>query len=328
MLTDPSYAGQIVIPTYPLVGNYGINDTDVESRCIQVSGFIVRQYCENPSHTDSTTNLDEYLRSNGIPGLSDVDTRAITKKLRTNGVMMGIITSDESPAKALDRFKTLPSYGRVDFVHRVTTNRPYMWNQSLHSDVAGREHLKILVSDCGVKYNILRKLYSRGCKVKVIPSTTRSEDILAEKPDGVILSPGPGNPELLDYLVKTAHGLIGRVPILGICLGNQVIGRAFGGSTYKLKFGHRGANHPVLDIRTGRVHITAQNHGYSLDPDSLPTELKVSHISLNDGTVEGLRHETLPIMSIQYHSEASPGPRDNEYIFDQFIEIVSSAARS
>ena len=327
MLTDPSYAGQIVMPTYPMIGNYGINERDFESRKIQVSGFVVRQHSTRPSHSDSTMNLDEFLKLQGIPGISGVDTRAITRRLRTQGVMMGMITLNESTEDALAKLREYPNYDDVDFVRQVTTDKPYNWRFSVpgRTEQSGSKY-KILVDDFGLKYNILRILRSKGCEVVAYPATSSAEDILAQAPDGVLLSPGPGDPELLDYCVDTAKGLIGKVPIMGICLGNQVLGRAFGGKTFKLKFGHRGGNHPVREIATGRVHITAQNHGYAVDGDSLPSEVEVSHVNLNDGTVEGLRHKSLPIMSIQYHSEASPGPLDNEYLFDRFLDLVRDAS--
>ncbi len=322
ILTDPSYAGQIVVPTYPLIGNYGINSQDHESRRIQVSGFVVREHCDAPSHPSSEMTLDEFLRSQGILGISGVDTRAITRRLRTRGVMMGAVSVGESPERALARLREAPTYEGTDFVRSVSTDEPYWWDKSMPGDTPGPARFRVLVSDCGLKYNILRNLRSRGCEVIAYPASASADDLLSMNPDGVLMSPGPGDPDLLDYAVETASGLVGRVPIMGICLGNQIIARAFGGRNYKLKFGHRGGNHPVKEIATGRVHITAQNHGYAVDPDSLPAELEVSHVNLNDDTVEGLRHRALPIMSIQYHSEASPGPLDNEYLFDEFMNLV------
>lgn len=332
MLTDPSFAGQIVVPTYPLIGNYGINERDFESRRVQVAGFVVREHSLRPSHPMSTSTIDEFLKSQGVSGISGVDTRAVTRRLRTHGVMMGVIAVDETPEQALGRLRDLPGYGNTDFVRQVSADKAYRWDQpayrmaAKHTDpLAGDKKKKILVTDYGLKYNILRILSSSGCEVHAIPATTSAQDILDQKPDGVLLSPGPGDPELLDYVVETARGLVGKLPVMGICLGNQVLARAFGGRTYKLKFGHRGANHPVKDLDTGLVHITAQNHGYAVDADSLPSDLEVSHVSLNDGTVEGLRHRSLPVMSIQYHSEASPGPRDNEYVFGSFLAMIDEA---
>ena len=322
MLTDPSYAGQIVVPTYPLIGNYGINERDFESRRVQVAGFVVREHDTAPSHSLSTMTLDRFLADQGVPGLSGVDTRAITRRLRTAGVMMGAILPGKPSDTGLASLREQRRYDDTDFVSRVTTESPYGWDDPVAGTQAPAAGRRIVVDDCGLKYNILRILRSRGCEVVAVPAGTSAEDVLALQPDGVVMSPGPGDPELLDYAVETARGLAGRTPMLGICLGNQVIARAFGGRNYKLKFGHRGGNHPVLDNRTGLVHITAQNHGYAVDPDSLPSEVEVSQVNLNDGTVEGLRHTSLPIMSIQYHSEASPGPRDNEYVFTEFLEMV------
>ena len=322
ILTDPSYAGQIVVPTYPLIGNYGINRRDSESRNIQVSGFVVREHCDAPSHAMSEMTLDEYLKSQGVLGISGVDTRAITRRLRSRGVMMGTIAVGESPESALERLRGLPTYDGTDFVREVSTAAPYSWEHPLPGATPVEPRFRILVDDCGLKYNILRILRTRGCEVIAYPASTSAEDLLAMNPDGILMSPGPGDPELLDYAVDAAKGLIGKTPIMGICLGNQILARAFGGSNYKLKFGHRGGNHPVKEISTGRVHITAQNHGYAVDADSLPSEVVVSHVNLNDDTVEGLEHRSLPVMSIQYHSEASPGPRDNEYLFDRFLDMV------
>ena len=336
VLTDPSYAGQIVVLTYPLVGNYGINAEDFESRRIQVAGFVVREDCEYPSHGLSTATLHEFLASQGIAGLKGVDTRSITRRLRSRGVMMGSIyfdsLADPPPAQAesaeflgraaeaaLARLKDMPGYGDVDFVKTVTTGEAYSWDTP--SDIVASRG-RILVLDLGLKYNILRLLRRRGFEVTAVPASASADEIMALNPSGIVLSPGPGDPALLGYVVSNVRELLGKAPVMGICLGHQIVARALGGNTFKLKFGHRGANHPVKDAAEGRVYITSQNHGYAVDAGSLPSELEVTHINLNDGTVEGLRHRELPILTIQYHSEGSPGPRDNEYLFDKFLEMV------
>ena len=344
ILTDPSYAGQIVLPTYPLIGNYGINELDTESRKIQVAGFIVREECLEPSHYLSGSTIHEYLIKNNIPGIHGLDTRAITRKLRNHGVMMGYLSTTKTADEALKALKNLPDYGSLDFVKNITTPQMYQWGLPCHTcsfkiqcDNRGERYpyicgiqsceikkpdFKVVAFDCGLKYNILRMLALRGCATTVVPCTTTAEEILKLNPDGILLSPGPGNPELLDYAVKTVQGLIGKKPIMGICLGNQMIARAFGAKTFKLKFGHRGGNHPVKDLASGRAYITAQNHGYAVDAETLPSELELTHINLNDGTVEGLKHKELPIFSIQYHSEDSPGPWDSRFIFDKFINNI------
>ncbi len=321
MLTDPSFAGQIVVLTYPLAGNYGINVQDVESARIQVAGLVVREHCPTPSHGSSVSTLHEYLASQGVPGIWDVDTRAITRRLRTEGVMMGSLGTSE-PEKALSKVRGMPLYDDTDFVAGVTTGESYQWGETGHLGEAGPH---IVVADCGVKYNILRNLEKRGCQVTAVPSTTSAADILALNPAGLIISPGPGDPALLDYAVDVCRKLVGRVPVMGICLGHQLLARALGATTFKLKFGHRGANHPVQDLATGRVYITAQNHGYAVDGDSVKGGLQVTQVNINDGTVEGLSHRDYPLLTIQYHSEASPGPLDNEHMFDRFLEMITRA---
>ena len=321
MLTDPSYAGQIVVPTYPLIGNYGINELDFESKKIQVRGFVVREACSEPNHYLSTKTLHQFLAESGIPGIYGVDTRALTRRLRSYGVMTGIISSDQTPQQALEQLRAVPDYGSTDFVREVSTDVPYQWEATLPQG-ATKPKCRVVVIDCGLKFSILRILQTMGCENTVVPCTMSASEILDLEPDGILLSPGPGNPELLDYIADTVKQLAGKKPIMGICLGNQVIARAFGAKTFKLKFGHRGANHPVRDLATGQVYITAQNHGYAVDPDSVKDGLEVTHINLNDGTVEGLRHKELPVFCIQYHSEASPGPWDSTYLFKEFVEMV------
>ena len=320
VLTDPSYAGQLVTLTYPLVGNYGINGQDFESARIQVAGLIVREHCDLPSHGRSERTLNDFLASQGIPGISEVDTRAITRRLRSHGVMLGMITSG-APDEALKRLQDTPSYDDMDYVATVSATERYDWQNQDDTDQPDAKH-HIVVTDCGLKYNILRHLRRRGCRVTVVPAATPADELLAMKPSGLLLSPGPGDPKMLDYVVDNARKMLGHVPVMGICLGHQIVARALGADTFKLKFGHRGGNHPVKDLTDGRVYITAQNHGYAVSPEKLPSGLEVSHINLNDQTVEGLRHKDMPLFTIQYHSEASPGPKDNEYLFDQFIEMV------
>ena len=319
ILTDPSYAGQIVCLTYPLVGNYGVNEEDFESRKVQVEGFIVREAAETPSNWRSGKTLDAFLKEKGVVGIQGVDTRALTRCLRVRGVMMGAISTDETADEIMDRIKSSPGYAGIDFARRVTAEEPYVWPYE------GTPRHQIALLDCGVKYNIMRSLASLGCQTTVFPCTTPAEQILEHDPDGVMLSPGPGDPADLGYVVETVKKLVGRKPMMGVCMGNQLLGYAFGSRTYKLKFGHRGSNHPVKDLTTGRVYITSQNHGYAVDGSELKDGMEVAHVNLNDGTVEGLRHRELPVFSIQYHPEASPGPTDSTYFFQQFVRMIEEA---
>ena len=328
-LTDPSYAGQMVTLTYPLVGNYGINRADFESRRIQAAALIVRQHCDLPSHASSDMTLDAFLREYDVPGISGIDTRALTRRLRTRGVMTGLLTA-ASPEAALSRLRDIPRYDNLELASTVATPAGYRWDGSgesagLPTGPAPAGVRRILVTDVGLKYNILRRLQSRGCEVVAVPGDTPAEVMLAMAPAGILLSPGPGDPERLGAVVENIRRLLGRAPVMGICLGHQLAARALGARTYKLKFGHRGGNHPVKDLDTGRVHITAQNHGYAVSADNLPAGLEVSQINLNDNTVEGLRHRELPLFTIQYHSEASPGPQDNDYLFDRFLRMADDA---
>lgn len=328
ILTDPSYAGQIVALTYPLVGNYGINLEDFESRRVQVSGFVVREVCRKPSNWRSVKKLEEFLKEQRIIAIEGVDVRALVRRLRVHGVMMGAIGVDVTREILLDVLKSSPRYDEIDFVLQVSAGENYIWADSPHYKSSqlsfdfAKNH-RVVVVDLGVKFSILRNLRKRGCEVVVVPCKATAEQILKWNPDGVLFSNGPGDPALLRYAIKTARDLMGKVPLMGICLGHQILGWALGGRTFKLKFGHRGNNHPVKDLRTERVYITTQNHGYAVDEKSLEgTGSIVTHINLNDFTVEGLAHPELNILSVQYHPEASPGPWDSSYIFDEFVEMM------
>jgi carbamoyl-phosphate synthase small subunit len=342
ILTDPSYAGQIVTLTYPEIGNYGINPEDVESKQIQVSGLVVKNCCEYPSNWRADRakdqhpwSLPEYLKRNGIPGIMGVDTRRLTRILRETGAKNGVIVvGDVNVATALAKAKAVRPFGEFDFVRQVTIGRREEWHEgenalSFRPAPARTRAFTIAAIDYGAKFNILRKLESQGAKVVRFPADAKPEEILACQPDGIFLSNGPGDPAVLDYAVDTIKALLptGK-PLFGICLGHQLLARAVGGKTFKLKFGHRGANHPVMDLRTGKVEITSQNHGYAVDPGSLdPKAVDVTHINLNDKTVAGLRLKNKPAYSVQYHPEASPGPKDSHYLFEEFLaEIKKHAA--
>ena len=329
VLTDPSYRGQLVCMTYPLIGNYGINAEDAESRQPWVDGFIVKEACAYPSSWRSQLSLDAYCAQHGIVGIQGLDTRALTRHLRDRGAQEGIISTLETDADRLvERARRRPGLVGRDLVSEVAVGAPHGWAEGAWELGRGYRppaapRFRVIAFDSGIKSNILRQLAALGCALEVVPPATPAEAVLERKPDGIFLSNGPGDPEAVDYLVGTVRGLIGRVPIFGICLGNQILGLAAGGGTYKLKFGHHGANHPVRDLATGRVEITAQNHGFAVDPKSVARAgFDETHVNLNDGTSEGMRHRELPVFSVQYHPEASPGPHDAHYLFGRFIALM------
>ncbi len=309
ILTDPSYYGQIVTMTYPLIGNYGINLEDVESRGVHVKGFIVREKSDTPNNFRCEMNIDTYLKQNKVIGLEGIDTRALTKILRNNGTMKGIITLENASLEDIQA--KLDEFSNTTAVKTVTRKEV--------EHIAG-EGTKVAVMDFGVKENILRSFANRGCDITVFPATTKSEEVLEINPDLIFLSNGPGDPEDLEDVIENIKELVGKKPIAGICLGHQLLALTLGGQTGKLKFGHRGGNHPVKDLESNKVFITSQNHGYYVS--EMPENMVVTHVNLNDNTVEGMRHTELPIYSVQYHPEACPGPKDNDYIFDKFLELV------
>jgi carbamoyl-phosphate synthase small subunit len=318
ILTDPSYKGQIVILTYPLIGNYGINSEDIESGKVQLEGLVIKEYESFPGNWRSQKTLAEYLDQEGKIGIEGVDTRALTRHIRQAGAMKGVISTRDLDPRSLAE-KAGASQGLVgrDLVREVTCGAPYQWPQ------AERALFRVVALDCGMKFSIARSLARRGCNVTVVPGCSTAEEIRSMNPDGILLSNGPGDPEPVTYAVHTVRNLIGDFPIFGICLGHQILGLAFGGKTFKLKFGHRGANHPVKNLLTGKVEITTQNHGFCVDGDSIKDpEIEITHINLNDRTLEGMRHRSLPVFSVQYHPEASPGPHDSSYLFDEFVEMM------
>ncbi len=328
VLTDPSYRGQIVAMTYPLIGNYGINPEDVESNRPQVEGFIVRELSRTPSNFRSHGTLHAYLEANRIPGIEGIDTRALVRRLRVRGTMTGILsTTDLDDALLVRKARSSPHIVGRDLVREVVPPRPFDWNEGFISPLAhylpAREATHhVLALDFGMKWNILRCLVQVGCRVTVLPGTAKAEQVLAHKPDGIFLSNGPGDPAPLGYAIDTIRGLVGKKPMFGICLGHQLLGLALGAETFKLKFGHRGANQPVLNQRTNKVEITTQNHGFAVRTETLPRDLEPTHINLNDNTLEGLRHRRWPLFSVQYHPEASAGPHDSTYLFEEFRKLM------
>jgi carbamoyl-phosphate synthase small subunit len=330
VLTDPSYKGQIVAMTYPLTGTYGINDEDMESAAIQVEGFIVKEYQDFPSNWRSNRSLADFLNEYGKIGIEGIDTRALTRHIRVAGAMRGIIATDTEDVRTLlDQVQAFPGLNGVDMVRHVTCAAPYRWQDGVKPvsldapwDDADPRH-RVVTLDCGVKYNILRKLDQAGCQVLVAPASTAPEQILGIRPDGIFLSNGPGDPAAVHTVIETVRGLLGRRPMFGICLGHQMMGLALRGRTFKLKFGHRGANQPVKDVTTGKVEITSQNHGYCVDLESMKgAPVRLTHFNLNDNTLEGMEHLELPAFSVQYHPEASPGPHDASYLFERFIRLI------
>jgi len=332
ILTDPSYRGQIVTMTYPEIGNYGVNSEDVESRRPFLAGFIVRERSRRASNFRAEGELDEYLRRWGIVGLEGIDTRALVRRLRIHGAMKGVLsTEDLDDQNLVAKAKASPGLVGRDLVREVVPEKPVCWNEPLSRwtrlvprdfSPPGEDAPHVVALDFGMKWNIARHLFDMGCRVTILPGMATAEEVLEQKPDGVFLSNGPGDPEPVSYAQQTIRSLLGKVPIFGICLGHQLLSLACGARTYKLKFGHRGANQPVLNYATGRVEITTQNHGFAVDADSLPDELEVTHINLNDQTVEGVRHRHLPAFSVQYHPEASAGPHDSHYLFAQFRQML------
>ena len=343
ILTDPSYEGQIVAMTYPEIGNVGVNAEDVESRRPFVRGFVVKNYTSQPSNWRSSQALHEYMNAHGIVGIEGIDTRALVRHLRDHGAQQAIIsTVSENVDPLIAKAKASPGLVGIDLVREVTCAKPYDWDEGkwqLNAGYRRREssalarksrtedridalRYSVIAYDFGIKYNILRNLVEAGCRVRVVPAATSAEDVLALNPDGIFLSNGPGDPDAVPYARENVQKLLGKKPIFGICLGHQIMGLALGGKTYKLKFGHHGGNQPVMDLTTRKVEITAQNHGFSVDADSLKGAVEVTHLNLNDNTVEGLAHRELPIFSVQYHPESSPGPHDADYLFKRFIKLM------
>ncbi len=329
ILTDPSYHEQIITMTYPLIGNCGTNKHDIESRNVFARGFVVKENCNYPSNWRNKNSLSDYLRANNVVGLEGIDTRALVKRIRTEGAMRGIISSDGlSISKLKEKLQKYPGLMDRDIVKDVTVKRPYRWDKGVVDVLTCQEKkppvkYKVVAFDFGIKLNILKLLRSHGCDVWIVPAKTSAKEVLSRKPDGVFLSNGPGDPSGVYYAVDEIRKILGRVPVFGICLGHQLLGLALGGKRFKLKFGHHGANHPVMHLKTGEIEITSQNHGFCIEIDSLKDkDVEIIHINLNDQTLEGFRCKNIPAFCVQYHPEASPGPHDSNYLFERFIKLM------
>ncbi len=330
-LTDPSYYGQILTFTYPHIGNYGVNPDDGEAASFQAAGLIVREYSPTHSNWRATMSLAEFMQRDKKIGIEGLDTRALVRLLRSQGVMRGIVSAKEPNADVLiDRTRAIPSMDGLDLTRLVTTSAPYLWQETTEPYILSvngyrsQKKLRVAALDFGIKRNILRRLASYGCEVMVFPSNTSAQEIREYKPDGVFLSNGPGDPAAVTYAIENIRELVQEFPVFGICLGHQLLGLTFGAATAKMKFGHRGVNHPVKNLITGGIEITSQNHGFAVERDSMPPELELTHINLNDQTVSGFRHRTLPVFCVQYHPEASPGTHDSDYLFRQFVESMTA----
>ena len=333
IITDPSYCGQMVVMTYPLIGNYGVNPEDFESDRPHLSGFIIKELSKVQSNWRSRGSLEDFLKETNVFGIQGIDTRALTRRIREKGAQQAILSTDTSdPQRLIEKARKSPGLVGRDLVKEVTCNKAYDWNESEWTLSMGQTQLKevkdrpynVLVYDFGVKRNILRKLTRAGCKITVVPANTPADEVLATEPDGIFLSNGPGDPAAVPYAIDNVKAILGKVPIFGICLGHQILSLALKGKTYKLRFGHHGGNQPVLDVKSGKIEITSQNHGFAVEQNSFESDVDITSLNLNDDTVEGIQHKNWPVFSVQYHPEASPGPHDSEHLFDKFVKLMKA----
>jgi len=331
IITDPSYCGQMVVMTYPLIGNYGVNPEDFESNHPHLSGFIIKELSKVQSNWRSRGSLEEFLKEKNVFGIQGIDTRALTRRIREKGAQQAILSTDTSdPQRLIEKVRKSPGLIGRDLVKEVTCKNAYDWNESEWTIHSGKTKLKevkdrsynVLVYDFGVKRNILRKLTRAGCKVRVVPANLPADEVLATRPDGIFLSNGPGDPAAVPYAIENVKTILGKVPVFGICLGHQILSLALKGKTYKLRFGHHGGNQPVLDVKSGKIEITSQNHGFAVEQNSFDSDVDITFLNLNDDTVEGIQHKSWPVFSVQYHPEASPGPHDSEHLFDKFVNLM------